>query len=117
LQVAIQPRGRALAGFLDRVRAEFERDAAGVANPLAHALGKLEMMAVARREIAAGLGDADDRPARLDLFETDAEIEIALDIERRHVRIGGLSNQARDRSGGRPPFKPDFASLIHLSGA
>jgi hypothetical protein len=44
---------------------EFECDAAAVANALAHALGKIEVMAVAGRKVRAGLGDADDRLAGL----------------------------------------------------
>jgi hypothetical protein len=47
---------------------EFHRDPAGVADAFAHALGELEVMAVAGRKVVAGLGDADDRLARLQLL-------------------------------------------------
>ena len=62
-QVAVERRGRALAGLLDRVDRELDRDAAGVADAVADPLGELEVVAVARRQVAAGLGDADDRLA------------------------------------------------------
>ncbi len=62
-EVAVERRGRPLAGLLDRMHRELEGDAAGVADALAHALGQLEMMAVAGRQVGAGLRDADDRLA------------------------------------------------------
>src|SRR5207253_2021063 len=77
-----------LAGLLDRVRAEFEGNAAGFADAFLDSLGELEVVPIARREIAPGLGDADDRPARLQFLKTDAEIEVALYIKRGHVGIG-----------------------------
>ena len=46
-KVAVERRGRPLAGFLDRMDRKFEGDAAGVADAVAHALGKLEVMAIA----------------------------------------------------------------------
>ena len=64
------------------------RDAAGLANALAHALGEHEVVAVAGRQVAAGLGDADDRPARLQLLQAQAEVQVALEIERGHVDVG-----------------------------
>src|SRR5581483_9954444 len=45
------------------------------------------MVAVAGRQIVAGLGDADDRLAGLQLGTGEAEIQIALHIERGHARI------------------------------
>ena len=63
-KVAVERRGRPLAGLLDRVHGKLERDAAGVADALAHALGQLDMVAVAGRQVGAGLRDADDRLAR-----------------------------------------------------
>jgi len=44
---------------------KFERNAAGRLDAGANALGELEMVAVAGREIRAGLGDADQRLAGL----------------------------------------------------
>ena len=86
-EVAVERRGRPLAGLLNWMHRKLERDAAGVADAFAHALGKLQMMAVARAEIGAGLRDADDRLARGQLLAGEAVIEIALEIERGHARI------------------------------
>ena len=44
-------------------------------------------MAVARREVGAGLRDADDRLAGRQLLEREAVIEVALEIERGHAGI------------------------------
>ena len=89
-EVAVERRGRPLAGFLDRVHRELERDAARGADAFAHALGQLEMMTVARRQVGAGLRDADDRLAGGEFLERQAEIEVALEIERGHARIVGI---------------------------
>ena len=89
-EVAVERGGRPLAGLLDRMDREFENDAAGVANALAHPFGEFEMVAIAGRQVRAGLGDADDRLAGLQLLLADPEIEIALQIEGRHVGIGGV---------------------------
>ena len=86
-EIAVERGGRPLAGLLDRVDRKFERHAAGRGDAVAHALGEFEVVAVARRKIGAGLGDADDRLARAQLAGRQAEIEVALDIERRHARI------------------------------
>src|SRR3954470_8923508 len=72
------------------MRRELEADAAGRNDALAHALRELDVVAVAGREIGAGLGDADDRLARLQLMRRQAEIEVALDIERGHSGIVGI---------------------------
>ena len=47
-EVAVERRRRALAGLLDRMDRELDGDAAGLADALAHALGELEMVPVAR---------------------------------------------------------------------
>ena len=69
---------------------ELERDAAGRLDAGAHALGQLDVMAVARRQVGAGLGDADQRLAGLQLGPRQAEIQVALEIERRHAGIVGI---------------------------
>src|SRR5262249_22987858 len=89
-EVAVERRGRTLAGFLDRMDRELEGDAAGVVDAFAHARGELEMMAIAGREFRAGLGDAHDRLARCELLLGQPEIEIALEIKRGHARIVGI---------------------------
>jgi hypothetical protein len=53
---------------------EFDRDAARLANALAHALRQHQVMPVAGAQVAAGLRDADDRLARLQLLEAEAEL-------------------------------------------
>src|SRR5215469_9486593 len=80
--VAIERRSRALAGLLDRMHRELERDAAGIADALTHALRQLDMVAVARREVGAGLGNADDGLAGAKLVLGEAIVEIALQVER-----------------------------------
>ena len=53
----------------------------------------------------AGLGDADDRLARLQLGPGEAVIEVALEIERGHARIVGVVEpQARAELFRRAPF-------------
>ncbi len=86
-EVAVEARGRPLAGLLDRMHRKFDRDAARLANAFADPLGQHDVMAVAGREVRAGLGDADDRLAGLQFLARQPEIQIALEIERRHRRI------------------------------
>ena len=86
-KIAIEACSRTLTGFLNRMNRKLDRDAACFANAFAHALGQHEMMTIARRQIAAGLRDADDRFARLQLFERQTEIHVALEIQRSHVGV------------------------------
>ena len=86
-EVAVERRGRALAGLLDRMGREFHRNAAGLADAFADAVRQLDMVAVAGGKVVAGLGDADDRLAGLQLGPGQAVIQIALEIERGHARI------------------------------
>src|SRR5262249_19133953 len=74
-------------GLLQRMHGELERNAAGVPNARLDPLGELEVMAVAGHEVAAGLGDADDRPSRLQLLASQTVVQVALQVERRHVRM------------------------------
>jgi hypothetical protein len=46
---------------------KLEAYAAGREDTFAHALGELDMVAVARRQVGPRLGDADDRLTRLEL--------------------------------------------------
>src|SRR5262245_55898951 len=66
---------------------KLNRDAAHVADAVADAARELEMVAVAGSEVGPGLGDADDRPARLQLLAGEPIVQIALQIERRHVGL------------------------------
>ena len=62
-EVAIERRRRPAAVLEDRMHREFHRHAAGIADAFAHALHRVQVHAVAGREVAAGLRDADDRLA------------------------------------------------------
>ena len=89
-EVPVERGGRPLAGLLDRMHREFECDAAGGADAVAHPFRKLQMVAVARRQVGAGLRDADDRLAAHDLAAGEAVVEVALEIERGRARIVGI---------------------------
>src|SRR5439155_1750598 len=54
-KVAVKRRGWGLAGFLNWMHREFDRDAAGIANAGAHAWRKRKMMAIAWAQTGAGL--------------------------------------------------------------
>ena len=86
-KVTVEPSGRPPARFLDGMYREFQRHAAGLADAVANTIGEHEMVAVARAEVGAGLGDTDDRPARPQLLKCQTEVEIALQIERRHLDV------------------------------
>src|SRR3569832_32995 len=66
---------------------KLHRDTAGLANAFSDTVCQFEMMTVARRQIVAGLGDADDRLAGLQFAAREAEIQVTLEIERGHARI------------------------------
>src|SRR4051812_47321815 len=73
-------------------------------------------MTVARRDVGAGLGDADDGAAGLQLVETEAEVHGALQVERGHVGVvgvvePGLRAQARD---GLAPRRFAFDGILFL---
>ena len=86
-EIAVERRGRPLAGLLNRMHRKFEGQPPSRCDPVADAFGEFEVVAVAGRKIGAGLGDADDRLAGAQFAGRQAEIEVALDIERRHSRI------------------------------
>ena len=69
---------------------ELEGNTAGLADAVPDPIGQDQVVPVARHQIRTGLGDADDRTARLQLVLAQPEIEVALDIERRHVDILGI---------------------------
>ena len=90
-KVAIECRSRPAAILEDRMDRKFHGDPARIADPLARPLGELEMDAVARRKVAARLRDADDRPSRAQLRRGQPVIHEAFEVERGHVRAGGIS--------------------------
>src|SRR3546814_17184876 len=69
----------------DLVDRKFDRNAARVADAVARALRQVEVDAVAGRQVAARLCDADDRLARPQLLGRDDVIHEALEVERGHV--------------------------------
>ena len=89
-EIAVERGGRPLAGLLNRVHRKFERKPAGRGDAVARALREFNVMAIAGRKIRAGLRDADDRLAGAQFAGRQAEIEIALEIKRRHSRVVGI---------------------------
>ena len=73
-EVAVQRSGRAAATLLDRVHREHERDAARVADTGLDALGRLEVSAIARGNVAANLRDTNDRLAGPQFLRRDAVV-------------------------------------------
>src|SRR3954452_3063185 len=69
---------------------ELHRDPTGVADPVAHARRELQMVPVAGHEVAAGLGDTDDRLARAQFVGRSPIIHKALEVERSLVYAAGI---------------------------
>ena len=86
-EIAVDGGGRAAPALLDRVDGKLDGDAARLADAGAHALGQRLVDAVAGREVGAGLRDADDGLAGLQLLPRDAVIHVPLDIHGGHARI------------------------------
>src|SRR5262245_32830705 len=86
-KIAIKGGGGTFSCFLDRMAGKFEGNASGRTNAVAHTLCKFKVMAIARREVRAGLRDTDDRLARTQLGGREPKVQIALEIERGHSRI------------------------------
>ena len=89
-QVAVQRRGGTFALLRDGVDRKLEGQAAGVADALLDALGQFHVDVVTRRQVAAGLCDADDRLARLEFFARPAVVHVTLDIGCSHGEIVGV---------------------------
>ena len=68
----------------------FNHRAAGGNDPIAHPFGQFNMVAIAGAKVAAGLGNANDRLARLQLVACQTVVEIAFEIERCHLLIVGI---------------------------
>src|SRR5215472_1859296 len=69
---------------------ELEGDAAGIANTFPDTRGKRHVMAIARHEVVARLGDANDGTTTLQFVARQAIVEETLKVERRHIRILGV---------------------------
>ncbi|MDR6355275.1 hypothetical protein Q3H58_001946 [Pseudomonas psychrotolerans] len=87
-QVAIQGRGGAATLLGDGMHREFHGYATGVADAGLDPLSQLQVMTIAGGEVAAGLGDADDRTTGLEFVAGQAVVHVALDVERGHVGVG-----------------------------
>src|SRR5208282_4289939 len=72
----------------NRVHGKLERNTAGRPYAGGNALGEHDVMAITGRQIRAGLRNADDRLVSAQLVEREPEIQIALEVYRRHARVG-----------------------------
>src|SRR5690606_23642792 len=68
-EVAVETCSGTFAGFLYRMNRKLEHDTARFTNSLPHPFCKNEVMPVAWRQVAAGLGNPYDRLARLQFFQ------------------------------------------------
>jgi hypothetical protein len=93
-QIAVERGSGALARLLDRMDRKLKGDAAGVTNAVAHTRRQLEMVAVTWRKVRPCLRNPDDRFARLQLLSGNPVVHVALEIQRRHARIGGIVEPA-----------------------
>src|SRR3546814_6714417 len=89
-EVAIERCGGAAAILEDRMDRKFDRDAARIADAVAHPACEIEVDAVARRQIAARLRDADDRPPVAKLRRRQPVIHEPFEIQRGHIGAGGI---------------------------
>ncbi len=89
-QVAIETGGRSFAGLLNGMHGKLDRNAAGFADAFADPLRQHQVVAIAGREVGAGLGDADDRLAGLQLGDGQTVIQVALEIKSGQVRAGRI---------------------------
>ena len=69
---------------------KFDWHTAGVAYTLPQPCGEDEMMAIAGRQIGAGLRNADNRPSRLQLGKRQSEVHVSLQVQSGHVRVGRI---------------------------
>ena len=79
------------------MRRECQRDASGIANSVLDAIHQRHVDAIARRHVAARLGNADNRPRALQLLACDSEVAKAFDVDRSFARVLRV-------------VKPDFAA-------
>ena len=80
-EVAVEGRGGAARLLGNRVYRKLHRDATCIANAVLDPLGQFDVMAVAGRQVAAGLGDADNRPPRLQFGAGQALVHVAFHIQ------------------------------------
>src|SRR6201999_2448816 len=81
---------RALASFLDWMDRELKWHTASSNDAVAHTLHQFDMDPVAGAEVGARLGNADDWLATLQFTLGEAIVQVAFEIEGRHVGIGWI---------------------------
>lgn len=108
-QIAIDSRSGPPGALLYRMRRKLKGDPASCPDAFAHPFNQLKMMAIARRQIRAGLRDPDNRLSRHELLLGHPVVQIPLDIERHHAGVALAI---------KPPGGPQLAaSSRHLRGA
>ena len=80
LEISIQRRGGSFAAFLYGVDGKLDGYAADLADAVSDSVSQPKMNPVARNQIAAGLGDTDDRLSGAKLGRGDTEVSISLDM-------------------------------------
>src|SRR5919107_33088 len=89
-EVTLQCGGWPEAILEERGDRKLHRDSAGVTNPIAHATRELQMVPVTGHQVAAGLGNTDDRLARAQLLRRNPVVHEALEVDRGLVHALGI---------------------------
>src|SRR3546814_4454470 len=95
---------------------KFDRDAARIADAVAHPACEIEVDAVARRQIAARLRDADDRPPVAKLGRRQPVIHEPFEIQRGHIGAGGIGEPVA-RAERSEEHTSELQSLMRISYA
>ena len=88
-QVAVQRCSGTSAAFLNRMDGEHKRHTSSFPNSLFGTFDGLQMNAITRSNVAACLGDSDDRLAGLDFFVRHSVVQVPFNINCRHARVIG----------------------------
>ncbi|GFM87018.1 hypothetical protein PSCICO_24170 [Pseudomonas cichorii] len=89
-QVAVQGRSWSTTLLGNRVDGKLHGNATCIPNTSLDPLGEFDVMAVTGCQVAAGLGDADDRAAGLQFIPCQAVVHVAFDIEGGHIGVIGV---------------------------
>src|SRR5215216_1510632 len=79
-EIAVQGGSGTFAGFLDGVDGEFDGNTASSGNAVPDTFSQFQMMAVARRKVAARLRNADDRLAGAQFVQGQTVIQVAFKV-------------------------------------
>ena len=112
-EIAIKSGGGATASLLDGMGGKFKGHSRRIADALLHPLGEGYVDPVARNQITAALGNADDGPAGLQLFTSEAVVAVALQV---HGYFALLTRPLNHRLLRRPRFTLSFSSIIYSQG-